>query len=186
MSGDEATSPIKEILYAKISNLAEHKIQSIASGNSKSLIKEITSDCMPKISGAGLDSAEGISTFAEGLLHYLLTNALIPSQRKITVSGVPVDIVIPDMRTLSSDPKAALILSFVRTEDISSVNDMLAEIALVQPIRENIWLVSKYSLDLPYRTYVVNESSNFAGILDDIRGFTDKSPSSKIRIFKVS
>lgn len=186
MSDDEAISPIKEILYSKIANLSEQTIQSAIAKDSKNLIRAILDDCIPKIADVGMNDAEGITSFAEGLLHYMLTNALIPSQRKIALREISVDIVIPDVRTLMSNSKGALILYFVRTDNVHAVRDDLSGINRIQPANENVWLVSRINHGLPYKTYVVDANANFADILDDIRGFMNANAHSKFRIFKVS
>ena len=43
---------------------------------------------------------EVIGILATGILHYLLTNALLNSQRKVNYQGMELDIIIPDIRTL--------------------------------------------------------------------------------------
>ena len=39
---------------------------------------------------------EAVGILATGILHYLLTNALLNSQRKVEYQGLELDIVIPD------------------------------------------------------------------------------------------
>jgi len=51
------------------------------------------------------EKEEVVGVLATGLLHYLLTNALISSQRKVTYNDNELDIVIPDTKTLEKDPK---------------------------------------------------------------------------------
>ncbi|MEM3090044.1 MAG: hypothetical protein QXY22_05695 [Candidatus Nitrosotenuis sp.] len=186
MSSDDWTSPIKEILYARIDSLTESELRAAISKDSKNLIRSVLSDCIPKIANIGRNDSKGIAAFAESFLHYLLTNALIPSQRKITVNGVCVDIVIPDVRVLASNPQKALILFFVRDDDMSAIRTSLEQLKKIQPASENIWLVSKNTHSLPNRTYIVDASRNFSDILEDMRGFVSSGPSSKFRIFKVS
>ena len=66
---------------------------------------------------------EATSMLATGIMHYLLTVALIPSQRKIKYKGVDVDIVIPDIRTLEKDSKKALVLYIPSSADSKTIED---------------------------------------------------------------
>src|SRR2546422_2733740 len=109
---------IKEILYNAIKNYQEHKIISdIAQGDSPHMINTLCDECMPFLQKTDGDKSEKTISFAEGLIHYLLTVALIPSQRKVTISTINVDVVVPDLSTLSSMPENALVIAFPKTND---------------------------------------------------------------------
>lgn len=179
------TTPIKDILYNAIHQLTEPRIQQeISNKNYDKTIREILDRCIPKISKLNGDSHEIFGAFAESMMHYLLTNALIPSQRKITIKNVEVDVIIPDSRTLDSSPKDTLVLYFAKTSDQDSIIKYLVKLQEIHPLRENIWLISKTKLKTPYKTYEVENKSSFATILDDINDFVLSKPQSKFRIFK--
>ena len=179
-------SPIKEILYEQINSVSEQRIHTeIAKNNTATLIKDIVNECSPKIARLHGNLHENFEAFAESLMHYLLTNALIPSQRKVTVKTTEVDIVVPDVRTLISSPKDALIISFPKTDRIDAIQDTLGKIEVVQPVKENIWLVQKASLGLKYKTYEIDKNCSFANIINDISAFSASRTHSKFKIFKV-
>jgi hypothetical protein len=179
----DESSPVKDLLYQTLEAIPQNDIHKRISSDTKSLIKEI-------FSKSGIDTLDGNKTenyekFAESLMHYLLTNALIPSQRKILVDQIELDVVIPDIRTLKASNKDAIVLVFPKSEDVKSIRQRLENIHKIQPIQENIWLVQKLSLDLAYKTYEIDKTKTFFGILDDIRNKTAGKTQSKFKIFKV-
>lgn len=176
---------IKDILYSEINKIGESHIQQELSRKSyRKVTKEILDRCIPRISLIGGEKYEIFGTFAESMMHYLLTNALIPSQRKIRVKDIEIDVVIPDLRTLNSNPKDAVVLYFVKTADLTTITKRIENIQEAQPAIENIWVISKSKPRISFRTYVIENRANFAKILDDISGFLSSKPQSKFRIFK--
>ncbi len=179
---------IKEILYKAITNYEEHKIVSdIAQGNSLETINAICSECMPNLENIEGEKSEKIVSFAEGLIHYLLTVALIPSQRKTSLNSVDVDVVIPDISTLSSSPQDAILIAFPKTSDPQSIKKRVTELTKIQPHKENIWFVLDNDLTLDVKTYQINHSNkeSFSNILNDIIWFTSNKKLSKLKIFKI-
>lgn len=175
----------KDILYSEINEMGESWIQQELSRKSyRKVTKELLDRCVPKIALLDGEKYEIVGTFAESMMHYLLTNSLIPSQRKITVKDVEIDVIIPDLRTLNATPKDALVLYFAKTDDVSIISKHIEEIQEVQPAIENIWVISKSKPRISFKTYVVENRSNFAKILDDISSFLLSKPQSKFRIFK--
>jgi hypothetical protein len=81
-----------------------------------------------------------------------LTTALIPSQRKIVLKELEIDLIIPDIKTLFKDPKDTLILKFDKD---SSTLEYIRKIENIQKNKENIWIVSSSPLDTNYRNYVI-------------------------------
>lgn len=180
----DESSPIKDRPYHTIETISESKInQEITQNNTNPIIKQI-------ISEANLDTLPGnhieaYETFAESLMHYLLTNALIPSQRKITINQIDIDVVIPDTRTLGLAKKDAIILVFPKTDDLVTIRARLQKLDTIQPNKENIWLIQKSGLGLPYRTYEIDGECSFANIINDIKSETSSKTQSKFKIFKV-
>lgn len=177
-------SPIKDRLYHAIETISESKIsQEIIQNNTQSIIKQI-------ILESNLDTLPGNPTenyeaFAESLMHYLLTNVLISSQRKIAINQIDIDIVIPDIKTLGLEKKDAIILMFPKTDNMSTIQTRLQKLVTVQPIKENIWLIQKSSLGLPYKTYEIDGECTFANIINDIKSEKSSKIQSKFKIFKV-
>ncbi|HEX9845375.1 MAG TPA: hypothetical protein VGA92_02810 [Candidatus Nitrosotenuis sp.] len=178
-------TPIKDILYGEINHITESRIlQEISSKNYSKIINEILTRCIPIISKLDGDSFKIFGTFAESMMHYLLTNALIPSQRKITIKNIDLDITIPDSRTLDTSPKDAIILVFAKTSEQDTITNYLKKLQKIQPIKENIWIISKSKLDIPCKTYELESKERLSTILDDINDFLLSRPQSKFRIFK--
>lgn len=179
-------SPIKDLLYEQINLISEQKIQTeISKNNGVDIIRHIVSNCSPKITRLNGDQHENFEAFAESLMHYLLTNALIPSQRKVTPKNIEIDIVVPDVRTLVSSPKDALIIVFPKTKNVNTILESLERMEAIQPIKENIWLVQKTSLGLQYKTYEIDNACSFSNMINDINAFCSSKTQSKFKIFKV-
>lgn len=179
-------SPIKDILYEQIDSISERRIQEeISKNNTSDIIRGIMDGCSPKIGALDGSQHGNFEAFAESLMHYLLTNALIQSQRKVTHKSVELDIVIPDLRTLVSSPKDALVIVFPKTDDASTARESLAKIGSVQPIKENVWIVQKTGIGLDHRTYEIDKAHSFSNIINDINAFLSSRTQSKFKIFKV-
>ena len=179
---------IKEILYNAIKNYQEHKIVSdIAQGDSPQTISTLCNECMPILEKIKGEKAEKTISFAEGLIHYLLAVALIPSQRKVTFTSIDLDVVIPDMSTLSSMPENALVIAFPKTNDPTLIKKRIEELKKIQPHKENIWFVLENELPLEVKTYKVDNSEKepFTNIINDIIWFTSNRKQSKLKIFKI-
>lgn len=180
------SSPIKDILYEQIDSISEKRIQEeISKNNTTNMIREVMDSCGPKIGALDGNQHGNFEAFAESLMHYLLTNALIQSQRKVTYNSAEIDIIIPDVRTLISSPSDALIIVFPKTDNVGAILESLRKIEAVQPIKENIWLIQKTSLGIDHKTYEIDGSRSFSNIINDIGGFLSSKKQSKLKIFKV-
>jgi hypothetical protein len=177
---DDSPSPVKDILYRALDRFS---LEKQTASKLSEFTATITEYCLPEIIKLKGSQDENLGSFAEGLLHYLLTNALIPSQRKVTVRGVEIDIAIPDARIFSTRPKDGLVVFFVKTRD--GLDERLAKMRTIQPHDENIWVVAKESMNLPHTTYEILGKGSFVHIVDDISKFASSRPQSKLRIFKI-
>ena len=54
--------------------------------------------------------------FGEALLHFLLTMAMIPAERKIVIDNIDIDILIPNSKNLKTDKEKALIIYFLKNK----------------------------------------------------------------------
>lgn len=173
---------VKDILYEQIDKISEAKIhQYISTKNYSGVINALLDGCMSRLTHT---DDEAVGTLAESLMHYLLTNALIPSQRKITIMNSEIDIIIPDSRTLLNSPKDALVLHFVKSSNEKTLDAYLEKISKVQPIDNNILLISKNATKGKFKTYEIKKNSTFANILNDIDEFISSRPQSKFKIMK--
>ena len=93
-----------------------------------------------------------LSILCEAFLHFLLTITSLPSQRKIMLNELEIDLVIPDIKTLYKDPKNTLIIKF--DKDLSTI-EYIKKLDNIQKIKENIWIVSATPLEINYRNYVI-------------------------------
>ena len=99
------------------------------------------------------DSEKPLSLLCEAFLHFLLTTTSLPSQRKIILNDVAIDLVIPDLKSLYKDPKKGLIIKFDKdSETINYINRLHNKIPLD---RKNLWIVSSTPLNINYRNYVI-------------------------------
>lgn len=179
-------SPVKDILYQEIANISEDVIQlEISKNNSSKIISQIISKCTTKIQKISTSFDEDLGIFAEALMHYLLTVSLIPSQRKISKNNVEIDIVIPDILTLNSNPKDSLIILFPKSKNENMIKKRISELERIQPIKENIWVVLHHNLQLKNQTYLIqNDDNSLKKILDDINKFYSSRKQSKLKIMK--
>lgn len=182
----DADSPVKDILYKELSNITENKIQvEISKKNSSKIISDIISNCYPKIKQISLNLDEDLGIFAESLMHYFLAVSIIPSQRKVSKNDIELDIVIPDLRTLQSNPKDSLIITFLKSKNKDLIKNKILELEKIHPIKNNIWLVSHENLELKNRTYQIKNGINSLNIiLDDINEFYSSRKQSKLKIMK--
>ena len=179
----DTDSPVKDILYQELSKITEQQIQlEISKNNSSKIISEIISKCYPKIQQISNNLDEDLGIFAESLMHYFLTNAIIPSQRKISLNDIEIDIVIPDLRTLQSNPKDSLIIYFPKSANIDLIKKKIQNLEKIQAVKENIWLVLQENSKFDNKTYVITDSLN--KILDDINEFYSYRKQTKFKIMK--
>jgi hypothetical protein len=129
---------IKEILFKTIAMRFEKKD------------KDINNHCNYN------DSEKPLSLLCEAFLHFLLTTTSLPSQRKIILKDVEIDLVIPDLKSLYKDPNKSLIIKFDKdSKTINYINTVHNNIPIS---RENIWIVSSTPLGIDYRNYVIYEN----------------------------
>ena len=80
----EKISSIKEILYSEIKKIPEKQIHQLLQNNEFSqFIQHILEKTIPRIKNLEIETEEQLGVLAESLSHYILTEMLIPSQRKI-------------------------------------------------------------------------------------------------------
>jgi len=161
---------IKDILYSIIDKIGKEKIQIEVNSEieiSEKRCDEILEECK-KLMGSGI-SEESLVDLCEALLHFLLTACLLPSERKVNLKGIELDLVVPSLKMLKKDPDKALVIQIIRE------NEELGELERtksMQPNDENIWLVSARKLDTHHKNYYVGSSLfPYSRIIIDINAF---------------
>ena len=120
---DEEVNPIKDYLFEYIKNSPTIE-ELIKMKKFDQIINEIIENCYDKI--VSMDSKDiSIGILATGILHYLLTNALLNSQRKVEYNELELDIIIPDIKTLEKDPKMTLLICIPKSSDKKIINEKI-------------------------------------------------------------
>ena len=182
MTQEESSNPIKNSLFEHINNTPEIS-DFISEKRFDLIIKDLLNNCKSVL----LMGDEATSMLATGIMHYLLTVALIPSQRKIKYKGVDVDIVIPDIRTLEKDSKKALVLYIPTSADSKTIEDEILKLNDVQQETQNIWVISSVrNMLIKNRQFVMSgDDENLSKIIFEISKFISFSGTGKFRIMRI-
>ena len=175
-------SPIKDALYEKIKNIGEKQIhQLLLNGNFSELFERI---CEPVIHHIkSIEEYEKYGTIAESVTHYLFTEMLIPSQRKISFKNIELDIIIPNLDELQKNNHNAIVILFAKTPNNIQLKQRIEEIKKIQNVDSNIWIISKDSLNISQSTYII-EKYSFSDFLKDAQNFVKTKKMNKLNIFK--
>lgn len=156
---------VKEVLYSAINEIGREKIRMEVTSNISAAAKycnDIVNKCTPL-----LDSDdETLGTLCEALLHFMLTAAVLPSERKVAFNGAELDIIVPSLKALDRNADKCLVIQVVKNRaDPGKVRQAES----VQPNRENIWIVSAKKTQAK-RSYSLDDAS-FSKIIPDIHAF---------------
>ena len=176
---------IKDFLFDYLKK-SEKRIQELTlQAKFTEIIDDVLENCYDKVISMG-EKEESLGILVTGLLHYILTNALVSSQRKIDYNGIQIDIIIPDLKTLEIDPKKTLIICIPRTIDKTIIEQKLEQLQKIQPIKDNIWLITTKKLDVQTKTYVIEKKNeSFSKIIYDIGQFVNVQGQNKFKIFRI-
>ena len=94
----------------------------------------------------------------------MLTIVLIPSQRKIQKDAIDIDIVVPNLKTLETNPKNAILICIPEIHEYT-IESQIKEMNSLQPNRENIWYVTEKNIK--EKTYSINNQT-FWKIINEI------------------
>ena len=149
---------IKEILYSEIDKMGgKDAIRTKLSkdiSNSKSIINTLLEKCSYLLNKDNPFEDEFV-LFGESLLHFLLTMAMLPAERKIVVDNIDIHILIPNIRNLKTDNDKAVLIHFVKDKN-ENLTDTIRKMSTVQKNKSNIWLVSSKDLQLDLDTFIVS------------------------------
>ena len=180
----DEVNPIKDHLfdYIKKSNNIENLIHE---KKFDVVIKEIVDSCYDKI--ISMDKKEeAVGILATGILHYLLTNALLNSQRKVEYQGMELDIVIPDIKTLEKDTKMTLLILIPKSSNKKIIDEKISRLRKIQPDMENIWVVLSEDMPLECKSFVLSKENNsFSKIIFEIAQFSNVGRSNKFKILRI-
>jgi len=181
---EEEQNPIKDLLFEYIENSSTIP-ELIVQKRFDVIINEIIKNCYDKIiSMDGKDTAIGI--FATGMLHYLLTNALLNSQRKIEHNGIELDIVLPDVKTLDKDPKKTLLICIPMSSNMEIIQEKISQLEKIQPNIENIWLVLSKEIPINKKSFILSKENNsFSKIIFEIAQFSNVHGTNKFKILRI-
>jgi len=176
------SSPIKDALYTKVNDIGQERIhQLLLNGEFLELFEKIYEPIINSIDG--IEEYEKYGTLAESLTHYLFTEMLIPSQRKITFENIELDMIIPNTTELQKDSHNTIVILFVKTSNIEHVKQKIQNIQKIQKYDLNIWVISKDDLKIPQSVYIM-EKKSFSNFLKDAQNFIKTKKMNKLNIFK--
>ena len=181
---EEESNPIKEYLFSYIEKSEKRFQQLFSETKMTEIINEILDNCYDKVTLME-NKEESLGVLATGILHYMLTNAMLTSQRKVEYKGVEIDIVIPDLKTLEKDPKKTLIICIPKTLDENTIKEKLEQLQTIQPEKQNIWLVLTQDLGFDKTFVIEKEKSSFSNIIYDIAQFVNIQGHDKFKILRV-
>ena len=180
----DEVNPIKDYLFEHIekSNSIENLIHE---KKFDVVINEIVENCYDKV--ILMDKKEeAVGILATGILHYLLTNALLSSQRKVDYQGMELDIVIPDTRALEKDAKMTLLILIPKSSDKKIIDEKISELRKIQPTKENIWVVLSEDISIDCKSFVLSKDNNsFSKIIFEIAQFSNVGGSNKFKILRI-
>ena len=180
----DEVNPIKDYLfdYIEKSNNIENLIHE---KKFDVIINEIVENCYDKVISMDKEE-EAVGILATGILHYLLTNALLNSQRKVDYQGMELDIVIPDIRTLEKDSKRALLILIPKSSDKKIIDEKISQLRKIQPTKENIWVLLSEDIPLDCKSFILSKENNsFSEIIFEIAQFSNVGGSNKFKILRI-
>ena len=181
---EEEVNPIKDYLFDYIEN-SEIILKLVAEKKFDQVIEDVIKNCYDHILSMG-EKDEVIGVLATGLLHYLLTNALITSQRKVQYNNNELDIVIPNTKTLEKDPKKTLLIVIPKSSDIKVIQEKIEKLDEIQLVKENIWIVLSENIPTDKKTFVLSKEENsFSKIIFEIAQFSNVHGTSKFKILRI-
>ena len=175
-------SPIKHALYAKIDSIGQEEIhQLLSSGKFLELFEKIYEPVIHSV--RNIDEYEKHGMLAESFTHYLFTEMLIPSQRKITFENIELDMIIPNTTELQKDSHNAIVIVFVKTSNARQIKQIIQDVKKIQNDDAKIWVISKNHIEIPQFTYITKKES-FGEFLKDVQNFIKTKKRNKLNIFK--
>ena len=176
------SSPIKDALYSKIDGIGQEQIhQLLLNSKYSELFERIYEPVIHTVQD--IDEYEKHGTLAESLTHYLFTEMLIPSQRKITFENIELDMIIPNTTELQKDNQNTIIIFLVKTSNIAEIKQKIQDLKKLQKDDTKIWIISRDHIEIPQSIYIT-EKESFGKFLKDAQNFIKTKNINKLNIFK--
>ena len=149
------------VVYDAINEIGKHKIRSdvisdikMADEYMKRIFNSSTEQFINRLDGNSL------ITIYEILLHFMLTACTIPSQRKVKISQLTIDLVIPNLHILLRNPDDAILVQFIRRDKDMTTIDELLSVLKSKAEDLSMWLITTLDLHVKDTTQVINLSGS--------------------------
>ena len=176
-------SPIKDALYKEIDEIGQEQVHDLLKEKKFSELFEKIFDMSINKIETDMNENEKYGTLAESFTHYLFTEMLIPSQRKISFQDVELDVIIPNTSELKKNINNVILIHFVKTDKIDKIKQEIQHMKKIQKSDANIWIISKNNISIPQVTYIT-EKDSFSKFLNDVQDFIKIKEMNKLNIFK--
>ncbi len=174
-------SDISATLYSAIDNIGRDRIRMDLSLNielAEKHIEDILKQCYEEL-GLEMDE-ETLVTLCKGLLHFMLTASLIPSERSMRFQGTDLDVVVPSLKILTKNPENAIVIQLIKN---AAESNRIAKAKSVQPHGANVWIVSPKRLATDYRNYHLGEGEiRYSRIVRDISEFVNSKKVGRLKL----
>jgi hypothetical protein len=174
------------VVYDAINEIGKHKIRSDVISNikmadeyMKSIFNSSTEQFINKLDGNSLINIYEI------LLHFMLTACTIPSQRKVKISQLTIDLVTPNLHVFLRNPDDAIIVQFIRSDKDMTTIDELVSLLKFKAEDLNMWLITTLDLHVTDTTQVINLSGSKVDcscIIRDIDSFLKERRDKSFRL----
>ena len=176
------SSPIKDALYTRINDIGQEQIhQLLLNKEFLELFEKIYEPIIKSIDS--INEYEKHGALAESLTHYLFTEMLIPSQRKVSFENTELDMIIPNTSELQKNSHNTILIFFVKTSNINQIKQRIHDMKKIQNEDANIWIVSKDDIEIPQSVYITKRES-FSEFLKNAQNFIETKKMNKLNIFK--
>jgi hypothetical protein len=182
---------IGNTLYSIIGEIGKEKIQSDITLDielSKQYIQVILAQFYNRVDVA---NNKIIGTLCEALLHFMLTACTLPSVRKVMIDNINLDIIVPNLHTLSNTPDKAIVIQIPKNVRSITKHEQ-RNLRKIQPNMKNLWIVTKAPLFGDYINYSIESANNrktsslmrnFGDIIVDIDTFLEQTKDRTFRFF---
>lgn len=164
--------------YAAIRAVGERELAAALAAGRRGPVDELArlaAAGAARLPGGGRGSLAAVLT---SVLHYLLTAAGVPSQRKASAGGLEVDVAVPGMRALAADPRTAAVICVAGLRPAPAA-EQAAALAALQPHPENVWVVDEGPAG--GRTYSVR-GGTFGRLVFDAAEMAAASGAGRLRV----
>jgi hypothetical protein len=168
-------------LYSAINEIGREKIRMDLASNIAFAAKHIEDIMKRCVEGASfVMDEETLVALCKGLLHFMLTASLLPSERSVSFQGVDLDVVVPSLKVLAKNPEKAIIIQLIRND---AESDKIANAESVQPHGANVWIVSPRRIATGHRNYHLGEGEmRYSRIVEDISEFVSSKKVGRLKL----